>query len=350
MTTVPAKDYHRKKNICLVLSVSAQIIYFIAAAIGMPQNISKPFYLLLFYSGLMLTCFPVQLFSSHHLEKKYGLSKQTFLSWILDFFKAQAMGAVFFVAAGLIFYWLLDAYPNDWWWILSVVVFTFSAFFSTIFPVLILPFFFRSTPLNDPELERACQETLKRCGYPKRNFFKLHLGQKTTKANAALTGVGPTRRVLLADTLLNGYTSQEIQMVVAHEIGHDAKKHILRSIAIELAVSLTAFYVLCRVWPPDSLRELRYFPFLMLISTLFNLLGMPASHFISRAHEKEADRFALKVYPDLPVFESLMEKLSAQNMANPEPSYLEEFALYSHPSKKNRVQHAKNFLKILANS
>lgn len=309
-----------------------------------------PVYFAVLYAALQTVLWPIRYLSGHRLEREYGLSKQTFASWSGDYLKGQVLGLAVFVAGAWVFYLSLGLWPSDWWWILALAVFGLGAFFSTIFPVWVLPLFYRSTPLADPSLEERCRETLERCGLPPLPFFKLHLGQKTARANAALAGFGPTRRVLLADTILSGYTPQEIQMVVAHEIGHHVRKHILRALALEFLLCLAGFFVLFKVWPAASLSDPATFPILMTVVMLADLLALPGHSVLSRAHEKEADRFALRIYPDGETFKALMEKLADQNMANPEPSRWEEFTLYSHPSKKNRVEHAENFLKSLAKS
>jgi len=350
-SSISPKEYHRQKNIYFVLSILFQITFFlVAASMDLSRVFHEPVYFVVLYAALQTVLWPIRFLSGHRLERKYGLSKQTFASWSGDTLKGQVLGLAVFVAGAWLFYVALRHWPSDWWWILALAVFALSAFFSTVFPVWVLPLFYRSTPLAEPSLEERCRETLERCGLPPLPFFKLHLGQKTVRANAALAGFGPTRRVLLADTLLSGYTCEEVQMVVAHEIGHHVRKHILRSLLFEFFLCLAGFFVLFEIWPTTALNDPATFPVLMIVVTLANLLALPGYNLLSRAHEKEADRFALGIYPDGGTFKTLMEKLADQNMADPEPSRWEEFVLYSHPSKRNRLRHAENFLKSLAKS
>lgn len=313
-------------------------------------RLSEPLYFLFFYFALECALLPTRFLSGYRLEKKYALSKQTVGAWFADYLKGLLMGVVLFFVSASFFYSSLSRWPDDWWWILTLVIFLFSAFLSAVFPVWIMPLFYRSTRLEDPELESRCQETLKRCGLPRMPILKIHLGQKTVKANAALVGFGPTRRIVLGDTLLSGYTPDEIQMVTAHEVGHHIRRHVIRSLVLESALSAAGLFILFRAIPPEILSDPHALPILMLLVLAAGLLVMPARNSLSRAHEREADRFALKLYPEEAVFTSLMEKLSRNNLANPEPSRWEEFLLYSHPSKKNRVRAAQNFLKFLAKS
>ena len=138
-----------------------------------------------------------------------------------------------------------------------------------------------------------------------------------------LAGMGRTRRALLSDTLLANYTAEEIEMVLAHEAGHHARAHVARSLALEAAVACSGFYLLYAVFDLQRLMDLRFFPSLVFLSYLSNLLVMPLAHTVSRLHEIEADRFALTHYPDLPTFRSLMDKLAKTNLANPSPQKIQ---------------------------
>ncbi len=276
--------------------------------------------------------------------------RQNFADWLADTLKAQALGLLFFTVSALTFFYVLRAWPEQWWWILGIVTFAFSAFVSTVFPVLILPLFYRCVPLEESSLVVRLRKTLELCNLPKLPLFEIRMGEKTTRANAMLTGFGKTRRALLSDTLLAQYEPAEIEMVLAHEAGHDVRRHLIRSLIFEAGAAGASFYALFLFSMEFDFQDLAFFPGLMLAAHLAGLALLPAINFLSRLHEKEADCFALERYPDRAVFTSLMEKLARHNLSDPSPSRLEEFLLYTHPSKTNRIAYAEKFLRMrLAN-
>lgn len=308
-------------------------------------------YVSIFFLLWQAVLWPLRWAAGWKLEKDFKMLKQDFGGWLADTLKAQALSLAVFSASALVFYATAAKWPAHAWWILACLAFGFSAFLSTLFPVWVLPLFYRSRALEDPELVARLQKTLERCGFPRLPLFELMLGEKTARANAMLTGFGKTRRALLSDTLLAGYTPAEIEMVLAHEAGHHALGHLWRSLALEALASAAAFFALFRLWGAENILDLRLFPALVLLSYLTGLAALPLRSFVSRSHERGADRFALRAYPDLATFASLMEKLSAQNLANPEPSEWEERIFYSHPSRRKRVAAAEKFVRTrLANS
>jgi len=363
MTLADASAYHLRKNRYLVISIAAQLLFFFAFILS---NAATPILEALRKTGLQkwalmagvavvffaiwqATAWPTRYLSGWRLEKAFKMTRQTFGGWLIDALKSSALSLIFFLLSTLVFYAVVFARPADWWWILSVLTFIFSAFFATLFPVLIVPIFYKYLPLEDPGLVARLQKSLERCGFPNLPLFEIKLGEKTVRANAMLTGFGKTRRAMMSDTLLKNYSEDEITMVLAHEAGHHARGHLWRSLAIDTALSMSGFFLLFCLTDP-ALAGMEFFPVLVLLSYVSGLVLMPLHNAISRMHEREADRFALEHYPDAASFRSLMEKLSGQNLANPSPGKWEEFFLYTHPSKNNRIAHAEKFLSMhLAN-
>ena len=360
---VPAREYHRRKNFYLVASILVQTLFLSVFAVlsvhgHWPQTFGRLGYFSLFFALWQAVLWPIRTRSGWRLEKDFGLLKQSFGGWLADTFKAQLLSFVLFLAGAFIFYGTVRTWPSQWWWVLAALTFGFSTFFSTLFPVWVLPLFYRSTPLKDPALIAHLEETLQHCGFPKLPLFELRLGEKTSRANAMLTGFGRTRRALLSDTLLSGYTTPQIQMVLAHEAGHHALAHLWRTLALEATVAAAGFFALYRasdalaaLFGVENLLDLRLFPALVLLSYLAGIALLPAKNAVSRFHEKEADRYALRRYPNPETFRTLMEKLADQNLANPTPGKWEEFLLYTHPSKQKRLEAAEKFVRMfLANS
>lgn len=358
-----AHTYHRKRKkyrLASLLLHTSLLIYLslmsgepllgMVKALALQDFWQRGLFLVLFYLLAQFLLWPIRYLSNWKLEKDFGMLKQNFAGWLKDTFITHALGILFFTASALVFFSVLRAWPEQWWWLLAIIAFAFSAFTSTVFPVLILPLFYQCVPLNEPNLVPRLQKTLEICGLPKLPLFEIRMGKKTVRANAMLTGFGKTRRALLSDTLLTQYEPTEIEMVLAHEAGHDRRRHLMRSLIFEAGTASISFYVLFRFSQGVDLLSLEFFPTLVLAVHLAGLTLLPLANSLSRLHETEADNFALERYPDIAVFSSLMEKLAQNNLSDPSPSGLEEFFLYTHPSKKNRIAHARNILRMrLAN-
>jgi STE24 endopeptidase len=193
-----------------------------------------------------------------------------------------------------------------------------------------------------------------RAGTRVRGVYKWHLSEKTKKANAALTGIGNTRRVILADTLLESYSPDEIEAVLAHELGHHVHNHIAKAIAVQAAVTFAGFwaanaalhYVVDRWHMFETLSDFANLPLVILIFALLSFLLMPAMNAFSRFNERQADRYAFENIASVGPFISSMNKLADQNLAERRPSRWVEWWFHSHPSVSRRVAAAENWAKV----
>ncbi len=290
---------------------------------------------------------PFDFLKSFLLEKKFGLSTQTLAGWLADLAKKIFLALLFNLAIYLIFYALLDIAPQTWWLWAAFLSFLFAITLNILFPVLLIPLFYKLIPLPDQALKAEILATCKRCHVSPMQSYEIKLSQKTVRANAAVVGMGKTRRVLLSDTLLESFSNEEIRMVVAHEIGHHVEKHLGKTVIIAGLLSVMGLFALNQLFSRSFLMDPVSLPLLMLIGAAAQLLSTPILSAISRKHEREADRYALRIYQDVTVFERLMNKLSTRNLSNPNPSAFEEWFFYTHPSAKNRILAAK---KTISNS
>ena len=177
--------------------------------------------------------------------------------------------------------------------------------------------------------------------------------RKRKKANAALAGLGTTRRIILADTLLENFSEDEIESVLAHELGHHVHKHIVKGIAVEVVVSFFGFwatsavlhYAVDSLGMFESLHDFANLPLLVLASTVMSFALMPLMNAYSRSKEREADRYALESIPAVGPFISSMNKLADQNMAEREPSKFVEWFFHSHPAISKRIAAAEAWQK-----
>jgi STE24 endopeptidase len=213
----------------------------------------------------------------------------------------------------------------------------------------LFPIFYKFEPLENEDLKERLVRLSERAGTKVRGIYKWNLSEKSKKANAALTGLGATRRIILADTLLDHYSAEEIEAVLAHELGHHVHKHILKSIFVQASVTLFGFwaanYVLhlsIEQWGMfDTLSDFSNLPLLVLVATVLSIVLMPAMNAYSRFNERQADRYAFESIRSVQPFISSMNKLAAQNLAERTPSRWVEWLFHSHPAISRRVAAAE---------
>jgi STE24 endopeptidase len=293
---------------------------------------------------------PLAYYTGHALERRYGLSRQRSRQWALDHAKGAAVGLVLGVGVVLLVYWTMRVSPS-WWWAIAAGLFSLLLIlFANLAPVVLLPLFFRFRPLERPELRARLERLAGAAGARVMGVFQWDLGEKTVKANAALTGLGRTRRILIADTMLDQYSDDEIEVVLAHELAHHVHGDIWRGIALEAAFVLAGFYAahqaLRAAGPRAGLTHLTDpagIPLLLLAAGAVSVVLMPAALAVSRALERRADRFALDLTRNPEAFATAMRRLGAQNMAEERPSPLVRWLFYSHPPLEERLERASRW-------
>ncbi len=285
------------------------------------------------------------------LSRRYGLSTLTLKGWLADLFKGLGIGLIFEVAAVEVVYLLLATQPRLWWLWVAIVLLFFTVIMANLSPVLILPLFYKFTPLPDGELAQRLLALAERAHTRVRGVFTMHMSSKTTAANAALMGLGNTRRIVVGDTLLDRYTPDEIEVVLAHELGHHVHRDLWKLIISQSVIMLAGLYLvsLALNWAVNAqhyylaLADPATMPLLMLLLGIFGLAIMPLSNGISRAVEYQADEYALQSTRKVEAFKSAMTRLANQNLSEVEPSPLVEFFFYDHPATGKRLQHADRF-------
>jgi STE24 endopeptidase len=283
------------------------------------------------------------------LERRFKLSTQKTRSWLWDQVKEFLVGLTFAGVIAELLYFTIRVSPQHWWllaWALFMVLFVLLA---QIAPLVLFPIFYKFEPLENDDLKNRLVRLSERAGTKVRGIYKWHLSEKSNKANAALTGLGATRRIILADTLLDHYSADEIEAVLAHELGHHVHRHILKSILVQALVTLLGFwaanYVLhwsIEQWGMfDTLSDFSNLPLLVLVSTVLSLLVMPLLNAYSRFNERQADRYAFESIRSVQPFISSMNKLAEQNLAERTPSRWVECLFHSHPAISRRVAAAE---------
>src|SRR6266436_6680698 len=284
------------------------------------------------------------------LERKFKLSNQRFRSWIWDEAKCFLVGLVIATIVVELLYFTLRQWPQYWWllaWGIFMVLFVALA---QLAPVLLFPIFYKFEPLDNEDLRRRLILLSEHAGTRVRGIYRWKLSEKSKKANAALTGLGSTRRIILADTLLDNYAPEEIEAVLAHELGHHVHRHILKSIVVQAGTTLLGFWAANWVLHYsvdhhmfEELSDFANLPLLALTATALSLVLMPALNAYSRYNERQADRYAFESIASVEPFISSMNKLARQNLAERTPSRLVEVFFHSHPAISKRVAAAESW-------
>ena len=284
------------------------------------------------------------------LEGRFKLSTQRFSSWAGDELKGFLVGLVLGTVVVEVLYLTIRQWPQHWWmlaWALFMALFILLA---QLAPIVLFPIFYKFEPLDNEDLRRRLVVLSERAGTQVRGVYRWKLSEKSKKANAALTGLGATRRIILADTLLDNYTAEEIEAVLAHELGHHVHRHILKSIFVQAAIALFGFWaanwVLHYAVDQQVFEELSDFadmPLLALVSVVLSFLLMPALNAYSRFNERQADRYAFESISSVEPFITSMNKLAEQNLAERTPSKWVEWFFHSHPAISRRLAAAKEW-------
>ena len=309
-------------------------------------------YFFLFSLFFLIFDLPFAFYSEFVLEHRFGLSNQSFGPWLWDLGKKTLLSFALSLVLLECLYLIIRRWPASWWvWGWAAYAFV-SYVMGKVFPVMIVPLFYKYGRLEDKELETKVLRLAARFDMPVGNVYSLNLSKTTKKANAAFMGIGRTKRVVLSDTLIQNFTPPEVEVVVAHELGHYKHHDVWRLLALGLAASFVAFAVgfwgmgaLAKVLALNSPADVAGLPLLFLIFYIVNLLLMPLLNGYSRRRERAADVFALKALETRDVFISCMNKLGEQNLADPEPPAWYEWFFYDHPPVRKRITMAENWKK-----
>ncbi|HEY5621681.1 MAG TPA: M48 family metallopeptidase [Pontiella sp.] len=291
---------------------------------------------------------PFSFYSGHVLEHYYGLSNETFGEWAFDFLKSFAVDLAVATVLFSVIYALLRWMPAWWWLAAALFYIVFAVVISTLAPVVIMPLFHRFEPLEEGELTDAVREMLDKAGIRFIGIYTWGLSEKTRTANAAFTGFGRTKRIVLSDTLLTNYSKQEILAILAHEVGHYKNRDALRLMATSSCLALCAFFLVhhCLIWLAaffsiPAVYDIGAAPVFIFCLSVFSIFSMPIANMHSRRREYAADEFAVEQMGSPEALVSAFEKLADQNLSNKEPVAWIEFLLHSHPSIARRIERAR---------
>ncbi len=285
------------------------------------------------------------------LSRRYGISVMTIKSWLRDLLVGLVLELALGIAALELIYWLLAAQPDSWWLWVALALLFFSVIMANLAPVLLFPLFYKFHPMPEGELTQRLLALANRANTRVRGVYTFDMSRKTTAANAALMGLGNTRRIALGDTMLDRYTNEEIEVVLAHELGHHVHHDIWKLILSQSLITLAGLYLANVVfhWAVQTqhfylgLADAATIPLLLALIALFSFIVMPLNNGFSRYVEYQADEYALQSTRMIEPFKGAMTRLANQNLSDIEPSPVIEFLFYDHPSVGKRLKHAGDY-------
>jgi len=307
----------------------------------------------LIYGGIYFVLnLPLSYYEGFVLPHRFDQSTQTLRDWIMDQLKGMAVAAPIGLIVLELLYAFLRAFSATWWLWFAGALLIFNVLLSNLAPILIMPIFNKFVPLGEEHQELAdrLMKLAERANTKVKGVFKFDMSRRTKSANAALTGIGNTRRIVLGDTLVNEFTSDEIETVLAHELGHQVHKDIPFLIAFGTLTTLVGLYLASlalsgaiQLWGFINVADVAAFPALELALGAYGLIMMPLENAISRWRERMADEYSLEATNKSEAFASAMTRLANQNLGEIDPENWVVFLFYSHPPLGERIEMAKNW-------
>jgi STE24 endopeptidase len=293
-----------------------------------------------------LLTLPFMIYGQFVLEQRFGFNKMTIGTFVAD----QVKGLIAMLAMAVpmleLLFWLVDKAGTNWWIWGFASFMAFQFLMAAIFPVVLMPLFYKFSPLPEGDLKEALARLIKRLDFKAAGVFSMDGSSRSAHSNAFFAGMGATRRIVLFDTLISSLNTREIVAVIAHEIGHNKHQHVRKKLLLSITTVFLAF------WGLDAcMRSPTFFnafgvatPSAHVAFVLFGLfLGVitfvltPASNAMSRRFEYEADAFSVKVTADAPAMASSLIALAKDNLSNLTPHPWYSFFHYSHPTTLERI-------------
>jgi STE24 endopeptidase len=353
-----ARRYQRQRLLAAGITLGLSLLVLALLALRVGPRLRRPLndYLgdhpglqvLLVAAGcalvLEIITLPIHFWSSYLLEHRYGLSTLSLYGWwkqqLKRYLVSGLLGLVLVLGLYTLMWW-----GGAYWWLWAALGWLFVALvLGRLVPTWILPFFYRVTPLQEPALEERFRRLLEGTGLSLSGIYRLHLSEETRKANAALAGLGRSRRILLGDTLLEQFQPEEIEVVLAHEIGHHVYRHLQKWLLWGAVHALVGFWLvdllLRRLAPTlgyERFDEPAAFPLVVLLLALLGLVLRPLHQALSRHFERQCDRYALARTGLREAYRSAFLKLAHLNKVDPDPHPLVVWFFYDHPPIRERL-------------
>ncbi|HOE70094.1 MAG TPA: M48 family metallopeptidase [Brevefilum sp.] len=305
------------------------------------------------FSGIFfIISLPMGYYTGYILPHRFDLSTQSLKDWVIDQLKSLVVGAVLGLILIELVYLILRLAGDYWWlWLTGGVLF-FSVLMTNLAPVLLMPIFNKFTPLDEEhaDLAERLVALAEKAGTKVRGVFKMDMSRRTKQANASLTGLGNTRRIILGDTLISEFSADEIETVLAHELGHHVNHDVAWLIGGGTVLTALGLFLVSRamVWAIavfgfTGASDPAGFPALMILFSLYQLITMPIENAFSRWRENKADDYALQATNKAEAFSSAFKRLANQNLSDVDPESWVVFMFYSHPPLQARIAKAEGW-------
>ncbi|MDP2783699.1 MAG: M48 family metallopeptidase [Sulfurimicrobium sp.] len=296
---------------------------------------------------------PLNLYRTFVIDARFGFNKMTIGLFIADLLKQTLIGAALGMPLLLGVLWLMEQMGSHWWLYVWFAWMSFNLLILLLYPTVIAPLFNKFTPLQDQTLAARIETLLQKCGFKSQGLFIMDGSRRTSHGNAYFSGLGASKRIVFFDTLLSRLNHDEIEAVLAHELGHFKRRHVIKRIAAMFALSLAGLWLLGWLMPQgwfyqglgvttqSTATALLLF---LLVSPAFTFLLHPLSSLVSRKHEFEADRYAAENASAEHLIHALV-KLYNDNAATLTPDPLHSLFYDSHPAAGQRVAHLRALMK-----
>lgn len=295
---------------------------------------------------------PLGFYAGYVLPHRYDLSTQSLKDWLIDQAKSLALGAVLGLGLVEIVYLILRVTGESWWLWMTGAMLLFSVLLTNLAPILIMPLFNKFTPLDEEHADLAERliHLAEQAGVSVKGVYKMDMSRRTRQANAALMGIGGTRRIVLGDTMIQEFTADEVETVLAHELGHHVHKDIPILIGFGTLITAVGFFLVSVVmnWAVTAFglngaADPAGLPALMVLLSLYQLVIMPIENAFSRWRERMADTYALGATGKPKAFASAFTRLANQNLGEVDPESWVVLLFYSHPPLNKRIAKAENW-------
>jgi STE24 endopeptidase len=353
-----ARRYHRRQFALALADLSlgavllawwsgsgaaTRVTAFLAAGLASPWAVVGAMTLVLGASQVLVT-FPLDVLAGFVLPRRAGLLTQSLGSWLGDRVKALGIGGALGVLSVQVVYALLRWSPDRWWLWGGAILAMGIVLLAAVVPIWLMPLFYRLTPLEDPVLRARILALASRMGVRAAEVAIADFSRKGPTANAAVVGLGRTRRIVVSDTLLREFPTEEVEVVLAHELGHHARRHVAKGLLLQSVLIVGALWAADRALRAGAAAlglagpaDPAGLPFLALVLTALGFLATPIVAAWSRRLEREADRVALAVTGAPHAFVAAMERLGQLNLAERRPGRLRELLFATHPSLEARI-------------
>jgi len=349
------RQYSRAIRLVFILSTFAQVVFLVwfifsgraEALARWAVQTAGGFWigLLLFFLVLWLLLelinLPFTLFSGYFWQHWWGFSTQTMGSWWIDYVKGSAISLFLSAAGVLILFRLMNRWPNAWWLAAAAFLSVWILIQTFLWPVVVSPLFNRFTPATDPAVTSMVRDLAEKAGLPVDEVLIMDASSRTTRTNAYYAGLGNTKRIVLYDTLLEAYPLDEVKAVVAHEMAHWQRGHIIQGLILGILGNFILWgllFLLLRGTVPLLTRNPVTWALILLFFLIASFSSSPLQNFISRRMETESDRTSVTLTEDIPAAVRLEVDLAVSNLSDVAPAPFVQWFSYSHPPAPVRIK------------